>query len=98
MLSQENNWRTSAPSGLPVFLQGSPVYKVCAGEAPHAAGCFLTWRLPWPAGSGGESRWDVNDSAVTTLPPRLLGRTAACAHYEEEPCREPMTTGEFSGL
>lgn len=40
---------------------------------------------------------DVNDLVVTTLPssPSLLGRTAVCAHYEGEPSREPMMTGEF---
>lgn len=45
---------------------------------------------------------DVNDLVVIILPssPSLLGRTAVCAHYEGEPSREPMMTGEFlnSGL
>lgn len=49
-----------------------------------------------PKGSQGENRLDVNDLVVTTFLPSLLGRTAVCAHYEEEPCREQMTTGEFS--
>lgn len=33
---------------------------------------------------------------VTTFLPSGLGRTAVYAHYEEEPCREQTTTGEFS--
>lgn len=42
-----------------------------------------------------ESRLDSNDLVVTTFLPSL-GRTAVYAHYEEEPCREQMMTGEFS--
>lgn len=59
-------------------------------------GCFLVWRLQLPKGSQGESKLDVNNLVVTTFFPSFLGRTAVYAHYEEEPCREQMMTGECS--
>lgn len=79
-------------SGLPVFLQGSPVHGGCIGDTHMPFGCFLMGRLQLPKGSQGESRLGA-DLVVTTSSP-LLGRTAVYAHYEEEPCREQMTTGE----
>lgn len=56
-------------------------------------GCFLMGRLQLPKGSEGDSKLGA-DLVVTTFLPSFLGRTAVYAHYEEEPCREQMTTGE----
>lgn len=82
-----------ALSGLPVFLQGSPVHGGCIGDTHMPFGCFLMGMLQLPKGSQGESRLGA-DLVVTTFLPSFLGRTAVYAHYEEEPCREQMTTGE----
>lgn len=95
MLSQANTWCTLAPvaslsSSGESWLQGS------VGEAHMTFGCFLMQGLQLPKGSRGGSRLGANDLVVTILLPSLLGRTAAYAHYEEEPCREQMTTGEFA--
>lgn len=82
-----------ALSGLPVFLQGSPAHGGCIGDTHMPFGCFLMGRLQLPKGSQGESRLGA-DLVITTVLPSFLGRTAVYVHYEEEPCREQMTTGE----